>query len=111
MRFYKQPHAFYAGIDLHARSMFTHILDHAGAIGIVPQAEVNQLAADLAPTAGIMRGARIAGVGLDGLARFGGLASRGGCGRIALHGDNPVCVVIVSASIENERLCTRSSTG
>jgi hypothetical protein len=24
MRFYKQPHAFYAGIDLHARSMFTH---------------------------------------------------------------------------------------
>ena len=31
MRFYKQPHAFYAGIDLHARSMFTHILDHAGA--------------------------------------------------------------------------------
>src|SRR5450755_4301761 len=30
MRFYKQPHAFYAGIDLHARSMFTHILDHAG---------------------------------------------------------------------------------
>ena len=31
MRFYKQPHAFYAGIDLHARSMFTHIPDHAGA--------------------------------------------------------------------------------
>jgi len=31
MRFYKQPHAFYAGVDLHARSMFTHILDHAGA--------------------------------------------------------------------------------
>ncbi|MBI1832559.1 MAG: hypothetical protein HYR84_14050 [Planctomycetes bacterium] len=28
---FKQPHAFYAGIDLHARSMFTHILDHAGA--------------------------------------------------------------------------------
>lgn len=25
MRFYKQPHAFYAGIDLHARSMFTHL--------------------------------------------------------------------------------------
>ena len=22
MRFYKQPHAFYAGVDLHARSMF-----------------------------------------------------------------------------------------
>ena len=31
MRFYKQPHAFYAGIDLHARSMFTHILNHEGA--------------------------------------------------------------------------------
>ena len=31
MRFYKQPHAFYAGVDLHARSMYTHILDHAGA--------------------------------------------------------------------------------
>jgi hypothetical protein len=30
MRFYKQPHAFYAGIDLHARSMFTHILDNDG---------------------------------------------------------------------------------
>ena len=30
MRFYKQPHAFYAGVDLHARTMFTHILDHAG---------------------------------------------------------------------------------
>jgi transposase len=31
MRFFNQPHAFYAGIDLHARSMFTHILDQAGA--------------------------------------------------------------------------------
>ena len=30
MRFYNQPHAFYAGVDLHARSMFTHILDHDG---------------------------------------------------------------------------------
>jgi len=30
MRFYKHTHAFYAGVDLHARSMFTHILDHAG---------------------------------------------------------------------------------
>ena len=30
MRFYKHPHAFYCGVDLHARSMFTHILDHAG---------------------------------------------------------------------------------
>ena len=30
MRFYKQPHAFYAGIDLHARTMFTHVLDRVG---------------------------------------------------------------------------------
>ena len=31
MRFYKGSHAFYCGVDLHARSMFTHVLDHAGA--------------------------------------------------------------------------------
>ena len=31
MRFYNQPHAFYAGVDLHARSMFTHVLDSHGA--------------------------------------------------------------------------------
>src|SRR5262245_58840930 len=31
MRFYNQPHAFYAGFDLHARSMFTHVLDAQGA--------------------------------------------------------------------------------
>ena len=31
MRFYNQPHAFYCGIDLHARSMFIHILDSQGA--------------------------------------------------------------------------------
>lgn len=31
MRFYNQPHAFYVGVDLHARSMFTHILDQHGA--------------------------------------------------------------------------------
>ena len=30
MRFYNHSHAFYAGVDLHARSMCTHILDHAG---------------------------------------------------------------------------------
>jgi hypothetical protein len=30
MRFYKNAHAFYCGIDLHARSMFTQILDQAG---------------------------------------------------------------------------------
>lgn len=32
MRFYNQPHQFYCGVDLHARSMFTHILDHAGQV-------------------------------------------------------------------------------
>ena len=30
MRLYNQPHAFYAGVDLHARSLFTHVLDHTG---------------------------------------------------------------------------------
>jgi len=30
MRRYTGQHRFYAGIDLHARSMFTHILDHQG---------------------------------------------------------------------------------
>jgi transposase len=30
MRLYSQPHRFYAGVDLHARSMFTHVLDHSG---------------------------------------------------------------------------------
>ena len=30
MRWYKQQHRFYCGVDLHARSMFTHILDQAG---------------------------------------------------------------------------------
>ena len=31
MRFYNGSHAFYCGVDLHARSMFTHVLDHGGA--------------------------------------------------------------------------------
>lgn len=30
MRLYNQSHAFYAGVDLHARSMFTHVLDQRG---------------------------------------------------------------------------------
>jgi len=30
MRFYKQTHRFYCGVDLHARSMFVHVLDHEG---------------------------------------------------------------------------------
>ena len=31
MRFYNQQHGYYCGVDLHARSMFTHVLDHGGA--------------------------------------------------------------------------------
>jgi transposase len=30
MRFYKQPHAAYCGVDLHARTMYLHILDDRG---------------------------------------------------------------------------------
>ena len=30
MRCYNQPHRFYCGVDLHARSLYTHILDVAG---------------------------------------------------------------------------------
>ena len=30
MRCYTGQHRFYAGVDLHARSMFTHVLDHQG---------------------------------------------------------------------------------
>jgi transposase len=32
MRFYNQQHRFYCGVDLHARSMYLCILDHAGTI-------------------------------------------------------------------------------
>jgi transposase len=32
MRFYTQQHPYYCGIDLHARTMYMCILDHAGAI-------------------------------------------------------------------------------
>jgi transposase len=32
MRFYIQPHGFYCGVDLHARTMYLCILDHAGQI-------------------------------------------------------------------------------
>ena len=39
MRFYNQPHAYYCGVDLHARSMFTHVVD---------QAEATVFASDLA---------------------------------------------------------------
>src|SRR5580704_15744311 len=30
MRCDNQPHRFYAGVDLHARTMFTHVLDDRG---------------------------------------------------------------------------------
>jgi transposase len=30
MRYYTGRHRFYCGVDLHARTMFTHVLDHAG---------------------------------------------------------------------------------
>ena len=32
MRFYQQQHRFYCGVDLHARTMYLCIYDHAGAI-------------------------------------------------------------------------------
>jgi transposase len=32
MRFYQQAHRFYCGVDLHARTMYLCILDHAGTI-------------------------------------------------------------------------------
>ena len=32
MRFYNHAHAFYCGVDLHARTMYLCILDHGGAI-------------------------------------------------------------------------------
>jgi hypothetical protein len=32
MRFYSSPHQFYAGIDLHARSMLGCVLDAAGTV-------------------------------------------------------------------------------
>jgi transposase len=30
MRTYKTTHAYYCGVDLHARSLFVHVLDHSG---------------------------------------------------------------------------------
>ena len=32
MRFYNQPHRFYCGVDLHARTMYLCILDHRGQV-------------------------------------------------------------------------------
>ena len=30
MRTYNIPHAYYCDVDLHARSLFLHVLDHTG---------------------------------------------------------------------------------
>jgi hypothetical protein len=38
MRLYNQTHAFYAGVDLHARTMFTHILEQRGRTVFEPYA-------------------------------------------------------------------------
>jgi transposase len=51
MRFYNQPHRFYAGIDLHARTLYLCVLDQTGNI-LVHQnlaAKPDQLLAALAP--------------------------------------------------------------
>ena len=32
MRLYNQQHQYYCGVDLHARTMYVHILDHAGKV-------------------------------------------------------------------------------
>ena len=32
MRFYNQPHRFYCGVDLHARTMYVCVLDQGGNI-------------------------------------------------------------------------------
>ena len=37
MRFYKQPHRFYCGVDLHARCMYLCVLDQAGRDALAPR--------------------------------------------------------------------------
>ncbi len=32
MRFYNQQHQYYCSVDVHARSMFTHVLDRTGGL-------------------------------------------------------------------------------
>lgn len=51
MRFYTQQHAYYCGIDLHARSMYLCVLDHAGTVVLHRNiaAEPGELIAALAP--------------------------------------------------------------
>ena len=57
MRFYNQPHAFYAGVDLHARTMFTHVLDSAGATVFARDLPARPDAAPLAAEPGLPAGA------------------------------------------------------
>ncbi len=46
MRLYNQPHRFYCGVDLHARTMYLCVLDHAGKI-VLHQEVPAELAASL----------------------------------------------------------------
>ena len=41
MRFYSQPHRFYARIDLHARSLYLCVLDANGAVAFHAASDVN----------------------------------------------------------------------
>ena len=34
---YNQQHKFYCGVDLHARSLFVHVLDHKGKSNDAPR--------------------------------------------------------------------------
>ena len=36
MRIYNQPHRFYCGVDLHARSLFVKVLDGGHSAGVEP---------------------------------------------------------------------------
>ena len=36
MRAYNTPHAYYCGVDLHARTLFVHVLDHSLSVEIAP---------------------------------------------------------------------------
>ena len=42
MRFYNQPHRFYCGIDLHARTLYVCVLDQAGTFGAAPAATIRE---------------------------------------------------------------------
>ena len=46
MRFYTNPHPFYCGIDLHARSMYVCILSHDGELLLHRNMKVLSLASE-----------------------------------------------------------------